>query len=76
MLGVLRASQWGHGLMRLFTTDHVDPGHRVEYWGALASDTICPTSVSGVRNPAAFAGRLWISDIALSTNYRFGVFTA
>jgi AraC family transcriptional activator of tynA and feaB len=45
--------------MRLFTTDHVDPGHRVEYWGALASDTICPISVGGVRSPTAFAGRLW-----------------
>jgi AraC family transcriptional activator of tynA and feaB len=59
MLGVLRTSQWGHGLMRLFSTDKVDPGHRVEYWGALASDTICPMSVGGVRSPAAFAGRLW-----------------
>ena len=52
-------SQWGHGLMRLFTTDHVHPGQRIEYWGALASNTICPVSVAGVRTPSSFAGRLW-----------------
>lgn len=46
-------------LMRLYTTDHIDPRQRVEYWGALASDTISPMSVGGVRSPATFAGRLW-----------------
>jgi AraC family transcriptional regulator, positive regulator of tynA and feaB len=49
--------------MRVYSTQEVAKGQRLDYWSALASEAITPMRVDARKGYTSFEGRLWVDQI-------------